>query len=59
MSNSLQYNNADWLMFSFIFDSKAFEWQGCKPEFEKYDRYPDEPDFKKWYEDRGIQYIIK
>lgn len=56
MGNSLSYSHADWLMFSVIFDSRAFEWQGCKPDFQKYDHMLDAQDFLKKSVESGKHY---
>ncbi len=52
MGNGELYNDADWLMFSVIFDSSALVWKdGKKPKFEAYDERVDLDEYHRWRND--------
>ena len=49
MGDSDAYPNADWLMFSIIFDSSALIWKdGKMPEFDPYDVREDIDGYQRW-----------
>ena len=57
MGNSLVYENADWLMFSIIFDSSALMWKdGKKPKFVPYNQKLDIDDIEKDFKNKGIEF---
>ena len=52
MSNSTKYPNANWVMFSIIFDSSALIWKdGKMPEFDPYDERIDLDEYHRWRND--------